>query len=123
MELNSFLKVRALAGGAPGRSVACQNLKKPAEDEGARKRVRRDDDDDEADGGASSASAAPRYRAPQTVDEIVDMAEDMEVPSVDEAGMKKLALQLERAITKNQQLRVKFADQPGRCARRRSTKR
>ncbi|KAL7749222.1 hypothetical protein RI367_005374 [Sorochytrium milnesiophthora] len=44
--------------------------------------------------------------------ELVDQAEDVEIPTMDLPALKKLVLRFERAITKNQELRVKHADDP-----------
>jgi len=46
------------------------------------------------------------------INELVDKVADMENITLDEAGVKKILLSFEKKTTKNQELRIKFPDQP-----------
>lgn len=46
------------------------------------------------------------------IEEILDNLPEVEVPTLDLGGLKKLVLKVEKAINKNQSLRLKYPDQP-----------
>jgi len=46
------------------------------------------------------------------INELVDQVADMDSITLDEAGVKKILLAFEKKTTKNQELRIKFPDQP-----------
>lgn len=48
------------------------------------------------------------------IDAILDQADDADVDEIDEQAVKKLLLALEKRITRNAQLRVKYSDRPAK---------
>lgn len=48
------------------------------------------------------------------IDILLKEAEELDVPELDGNGVKKMLLSVERAITKNMQLRMKYPDAPGK---------
>ena len=50
----------------------------------------------------------------KTIDAILEKADDEDIEEIDQAAVRKLLLTLEKRITRNAQLRVKYADEPSK---------
>merc|ERR1719220_386210 len=48
----------------------------------------------------------------EKIDKILEKGEDHETVSLDEAGVKKILLGFEKKVSRNQEMRIKFPDQP-----------
>lgn len=68
------------------------------------------------DGAESAAAKRARPDDDGGVEAILAKADEAEITELDAASLKRLLLSLEKKITRNQQLRVKYGDDPSRFA-------
>merc|ERR1719350_34727 len=61
-----------------------------------------------AQGRAGASSSSEREK----IDQIVEKGAEQETVSLDEAGVKKILLGFEKKVSRNQEMRIKFPDQP-----------
>merc|ERR1719445_2324948 len=65
-----------------------------------------------AKNAAQGRSVASSSSEREKIDKIVEEGADQETVSLDEAGVKKILLGFEKKVSRNQEMRIKFPDQP-----------
>jgi len=55
----------------------------------------------------------PSEIAPEQIEQMLDEADDVHIEAMNEGALKRMVMQLERKVKRNQELRIKHADDPG----------
>lgn len=54
----------------------------------------------------------PDEVAPEQIEQMLDQADDVHIEAMNEGALKRMVLQLERKVKRNQEMRIKHADEP-----------
>ena len=80
----------------------------------SRKRKRADNFDDEAGPALPPSAMQDSGQSAQDIEQMLEDADANEVDSLDHTGLKSMLLSFEKKVSKNQMLRVKYADEPAK---------
>ncbi|KAK9718191.1 hypothetical protein K7432_005655 [Basidiobolus ranarum] len=119
MDINSLFKAPAIPSGKNKRKLpaapSLEMLKKFREEEqGESSSVAQEpQEEEELDGDAEGRFFGDGLTDEQrNIFEFVDAGDELETETFDVNGVKKMVLKLEKAINKNQEMRMKFPDDP-----------
>ncbi len=73
-----------------------------------------DEEEDDEDDGDGESSAPSKATAPQTIEDILARGDAADVEELTEASVKKLLVQFEKRINRNQMMRAKHAGDPAK---------